>query len=75
MNMEAGLACRYCGKKWLAHDIVVHEKNCRLKVVKLVDTLYDQYRICLKYPPELVAWPLPPKISKVAYNNHALREY
>ncbi|KAH0575292.1 C2HC-type zinc-finger domain-containing protein [Spironucleus salmonicida] len=75
MNVQNGLVCRFCGKKWFKHDIVPHEKNCRLKIVKMVDVLYQSYRIQLLYPPEIEEWPVPPKISLINYNNHASKHF
>lgn len=76
MDVPNGLCCRYCGRRWFKHDIQVHEKNCRLKILSTIKVLEGRYhKMHIPAPPEWEPWILPPKVSLVEYNNYASRFY
>lgn len=52
MDLKNGLACRYCAKKWFPHALSSHEKNCRTKIVKMIELLAKYYGIVFDFPPE-----------------------
>ncbi|ESU35559.1 Hypothetical protein DHA2_8405 [Giardia duodenalis] len=76
MDVPNGLCCRYCGRRWFKHDIQVHEKNCRLKILSTIKVLEGRYhKMHIPAPPEWEPWILPPKVSLAEYNNYASRFY
>ncbi|CAL6020488.1 C2HC-type_zinc-finger domain-containing protein [Hexamita inflata] len=75
MDIPNGVMCRFCGKKWFAHAVQSHERNCRRKITGLIDMLFEHKNAKFAYPPEFVEWPLPPKIDINSYNAHAFAEY
>ncbi|GIQ85901.1 hypothetical protein KIPB_007648, partial [Kipferlia bialata] len=76
MEIQGGLCCRWCGRKWFAGSVRHHEIQCRKKCVSLLERYENLYNIDTHTTiPPYTEEPIPSTRMRDAYNSWASNHF